>query len=198
MDNSVEAFSSKDNRERILACALELFALRGYDAVGIQEVALTAGGTKPTLYYYFGSKRGLLDCLLEERFERLNQVLREAADYQRNLPLTLDRVASAFFDFASQNSAWYRMQISMWFAPPDSEPFQAVSRLNGEQYLILEDLFARAAQDHGNMKGRQRAYAVTFQGMLNTYVGMAFNGHVELSDGLRRQAVHQFMHGIFS
>lgn len=53
-----------DNREKILNCALELFHARGYDAVGVQEIAETAGVTKPTLYYYFGNKRGLLEALL--------------------------------------------------------------------------------------------------------------------------------------
>ena len=40
-----------DNRERILQCALELFYAKGYDAVGVQEIAQKAGITKPTLYY---------------------------------------------------------------------------------------------------------------------------------------------------
>ena len=54
-----------DNRERILQCALELFYAKGYDAVGVQEIAQKAGITKPTLYYYFGSKYGLLETLLK-------------------------------------------------------------------------------------------------------------------------------------
>jgi AcrR family transcriptional regulator len=186
------------NREKILTVALDLFASRGYDAVGIQEIVDAAGITKPTLYHYFGSKRGLLDSLLEERFTELNRVVREAADYQHNVMGTLDRVAEAYFRFARDNSAWYRMQLSMWFAPQGSESYQAVSRLNLEQHQILEKLFLEAARDHGNMRGRHVAYAVTFQGMLNTYIGMAFNGHIQLDDPLRRQAVHQFMHGIFS
>ena len=106
-----------DNRERILACALDLFASRGYDAVGIQEVVDAAGVTKPTLYHYFGSKRGLLDCLLEDRFNQLNRVVRAAAVYQGDLPLTLERVAEACFRFTNENQDWYRMQLSMWFAP---------------------------------------------------------------------------------
>ncbi len=186
------------NREKILQCALDLFASRGYDAVGIQEIVDAAGITKPTLYHYFGSKRGLLDSLLEEHFTRLNQILRAAAVYERDLPQTLDKIAQAYFHFASQNSAWYRMQLSMWFSPPGSEPYQAVSRLNLEQHQILEEMFAAAARQHGNMRGRQRAYAATFLGMLNTYIGMAINGYATLDDVQRRQAVHQFMHGIFS
>ena len=38
-----------DNRERILQCALELFYAKGYDAVGVQEIAQKAGITKPTI-----------------------------------------------------------------------------------------------------------------------------------------------------
>ena len=57
-----------DNRERILQCALELFYAKGYDAVGVQEIAQKAGITKPTLYYYFGSKYGLLETLLTKHF----------------------------------------------------------------------------------------------------------------------------------
>ena len=49
-----------DNRELLLNTALELFHAKGYDAVGVQEIVEKAGVTKPTLYYYFGSKLGLL------------------------------------------------------------------------------------------------------------------------------------------
>ena len=52
-----------DNREAILSEALHLFYVRGYDAVGVQEIVDAAGVTKPTLYYYFGSKKGLLETL---------------------------------------------------------------------------------------------------------------------------------------
>ena len=50
-----------DNRETILQCALELFYKRGYDAAGVKEIVEMAGITKPTMYYYFKSKLGLLE-----------------------------------------------------------------------------------------------------------------------------------------
>ncbi len=56
-----------ENKENILKCALDLFYAKGYDAVGVQEIAEKAGITKPTLYYYFGSKYGLLETLLTTR-----------------------------------------------------------------------------------------------------------------------------------
>ena len=64
-----------DNREKILTSALDLFYARGYDAVGIQQIVDAAGLTKPTMYYYFGSKRGLLDALLGEQYEKLERCI---------------------------------------------------------------------------------------------------------------------------
>ena len=187
-----------DNRSNLLACALRAFAAHGYDAVGVQEIVDAAGVTKPTLYHYFGSKRGLLDALLSEHFDTLYRAIEPAAIYQGDLPLTLNRTTAAYFRYAQANRHFYRMQLAMWFAPPRSAAFQAVAQLNHKQQVLIERLFIRAVDDHGNMRGRHRAYAATFLGMINTYVGLALNGYIELDDALVYQAVHQFMHGIFS
>ena len=72
-----------DNRERILQCALELFYAKGYDAVGVQEIAQKAGITKPTLYYYFGSKYGLLETLLTKHFTVLNDLFMKGMSERR-------------------------------------------------------------------------------------------------------------------
>jgi AcrR family transcriptional regulator len=187
-----------DNRDLLLDCALKLFAARGYDAVGVQEIVETAGVTKPTLYHYFGSKHGLLEALLGGYFARLNQVVREGAEYHGDLPGTLKRLTAALFAFARANPAFYRLQLALWFAPAQSEGQQVVSSLNRAQYDVVEALFLQAVVQHGNMRGRHRAYATTYLGMVNTYIGMALNGFASLDEKLVDQAVHQFQHGIYS
>jgi AcrR family transcriptional regulator len=187
-----------DNRSALLKCALELFAARGYDAVGVQEIVDAVGITKPTLYHYFGSKQGLLQVLLEENASLLSGKLREAAAYQGDLTGSLIRVAKTFFGFALSNPTYYRMQLSMWFSPVESDPFKAVAELNKEQYRIVEELFLQAARDHGNTRGRHQAYALTFVGMLNTYIILWLNGYAEIEDELVYRVVHQFEHGIYS
>ena len=64
--------NNNDNRTGLLHSALTLFATRGYDAVGVQEIVENAGVTKPTLYHYFGNKLGLLETLLEENLHSNN------------------------------------------------------------------------------------------------------------------------------
>jgi TetR/AcrR family transcriptional regulator len=187
-----------DNRSLILARALQLWSERGYDAVGVQEIVDAAGITKPTLYHYFGSKRGLLDALIEAKSAGLQDALSAAAAYDRNLVMTLEAVVRGYFTFARQNPKFYRMQLGFWFAPPQSEEYAAVLAGNVGQHAAMEQLFEAAALDHGNMRGRQKAYAATFLGTINTYIGLWLNGYAELDDELVRRGVHQFQHGIYS
>ncbi|NNJ10917.1 TetR/AcrR family transcriptional regulator [Chloroflexales bacterium ZM16-3] len=188
----------RDNRAHILDQALQLFAARGYDAVGVQEICAASGVTKPTLYHYFGSKRGLLDSLVKERSAPFRAALAEATAYAGDLPVSLERIALAYFDFAARQPLLFRLLIALWFIVPNSEAFHVVLATNAEQQRLVENLFEQAAADHGNMRGRHRIYAATFIGALNTYAGIALNGYGQLDVEAARQAVRQFSYGIYS
>ena len=111
--------------------------IRGYDAVGVQEIVDAAGITKPTLYHYFGSKHGLLEEVLSEHFGSLNKEVEKAAQYNGDLVLTLEKTTRAFFEFSSRYPVFYRLMLSLWFAPKDSEGQKAVSIYN--QHLFEDD-----------------------------------------------------------
>ena len=187
-----------EHRSTILQISLDLFARRGYEAVGIQEIVDSAGITKPTLYHYFGSKSGLLEILLKESFTPFLAKLADAARYSGDVTNTLRAVASYCLQFAGQNPSLFRFYLTTQVAPLDSEPYQAGKFIHLEQQRILQELFLKAAQDHGNMKGRHIAYAASFLGLVNTYALLAVNGEITSVDNLVNQVVHQFMHGIFS
>jgi AcrR family transcriptional regulator len=52
-------------RQRILDAALELFARQGYGATSIASIAREAGVVPETIYATFGSKRGIIEGLIE-------------------------------------------------------------------------------------------------------------------------------------
>jgi len=187
-----------DNNSIILYCALELFAKKGYDAIGVQEIVDAAGITKPTLYHYFGSKRGLLDSIIAENSAKMITMAEQSAEYKHDITNTLNKLTFAYFNFAQKHKLFYRFFLSLWFAPPESESYSAVLPVMQRQHKILSDLFYQASQDHGNMKGRHEIYASTYIGMVNTYIGIALNGFIKIDDQLVYRLVHQFMHGIFS
>ncbi|MCE1188653.1 MAG: TetR/AcrR family transcriptional regulator [Ignavibacteria bacterium] len=187
-----------DNKTHILNCALTLFANKGYDAVGVQEIVDTAGITKPTLYHYFGSKRGLLDALVARESTSLFTAIGSSAVYNGNILMCLRGVASGYFKFALNNKEYYRLQLAMWFSGKNSETLEAIFPSLEQQHRMLEEIFIKASIDHGNMKGRHKLYSATFLGTINTYIGLALNSDLVLDDQLIYKAVHQFMHGIFS
>ena len=110
----------------------------------------------------------------------------------------LSEIARAVFVFARSRPDLYRFHLSLWFAPEQSDAYKVAVRFHERSFAVLEKLFREAARDHGNMKGRHRAYAATFLGMLNNYVSLGLNSYAALNDALVHQSVHQFMHGIFS
>jgi AcrR family transcriptional regulator len=187
-----------DNRTILQTTALQLFATRGFDAVGVQEIAAAANVTKPTLYHYFGNKVGVLAAIMQHYGGSFDERVAEAADYQGDLPRTLNRLVGAHFQAARAHPAYYRLFLALWFAPPDSDAAGVVAARFQDQRARLEAVFAAAARDHGNMRGRQQAYAVTFLGMINSYISLFLHDQATLDDDLAFRAVHQFMHGIYS
>ena len=53
------------DRDRLLDAAMRLFAQKGFESASMRELAEAAEVTRPTLYYYFGSKEGLYLELVE-------------------------------------------------------------------------------------------------------------------------------------
>ena len=83
------------------------FYSKGYDAVGVQEIVDRAGITKPTLYYYFGSKLGLLKTLIEVEFKDFRKLLHEAADMDNRIEEVLYRLARNYCSFFENDREFY-------------------------------------------------------------------------------------------
>ena len=192
-----------DNRQAILDSALTLFYEKGYDAVGVQQIVDAAGVTKPTLYYYFGSKQGLLSCLLEEHFSKLETQMEQVKDAPEKIQDKLYHTARIFLNGASTEPEFYLMMVALFYSGRKSEGFQTVYPLIERYYQIFVEIFEHASQELGNMRGRQRQFAVGFSGMLNHYLVLAAKDMDDLSnltitDQEVYEIVHQFMYGIYS
>lgn len=178
--------------------ALFLFSQKGYEGTGIQEIVDRAGVGKPTMYYYFGNKEGVLNAILESNFYGFIEKLRNAARYDRNITLSITSTVKTFFEIASRNQHFYRMFLSMSSEAPNTPSYRCIDPYRVQICHIIETLFLKAEEDHGNMKGRQKEYSLSFLGMVNTYALLIINNEAEVTENLVYRVVHQFMHGIFS
>lgn len=59
--------SAEQRRERIVRLATPLFVKRGYDHVSLDEIVGVVGGSKATIYAWFGSKEGLLRAVVRQK-----------------------------------------------------------------------------------------------------------------------------------
>ncbi len=187
-----------DNRDGLLAAALALFAARGYGAVGVQELAVTAGVTKPTLYHFFGSKLGLLEALFEQYGRPLDEAVTAAADYRGDLQQTLDRIAAAYLDFSGREPLYYRLELAAYFGPREGDPQRLARSHFARRHAAIEAAFAKAVAEHGNMRGRGRRYAISLVGHLNSYIALRLDDELVITDQVRHDLLHQFGHGIYS
>ena len=80
-------------RARILDTATALFHARGVQAVGVNEIAATAGASKLSLYRYFPSKEHLVTAMVVERSEHIHAWLRRETS---DAPPGLSRVLAVF------------------------------------------------------------------------------------------------------
>ena len=62
---------SADRRQQILEVAADLFVQRGFEAVGMADLAGALGVSRPTIYSYFTSTEAVLEALLAERLQEL-------------------------------------------------------------------------------------------------------------------------------
>lgn len=190
-----------DNREKILSCAFELFCQRGYDAVGIQEICNEAGITKPTMYHYFGSKTGLLKCLMEDKMQEVMAELEKVSVFHGNMEQALYDFATVLIDLANKDHKSYMLLMTMCYSPKESEVHEIGHPYIVRIYNMAVQLFEQAAYMLGNMHGRQKEFAIGFIGLVNHYIlYLCFldDGPVEISEEKKRSLIHQFMHGIYS
>jgi TetR/AcrR family transcriptional regulator len=68
-------------RQRLVDAAIALARERGFQAVGLRQIAADAGVTPGMISYYFGSKSGLYEAMLDATYQQL--VLRMRALFDR-------------------------------------------------------------------------------------------------------------------
>lgn len=187
-----------DTPTHLLDQALNLFAARGYDAVGVQEIVASSGVTKPTLYHHFGNKQGVFKAVISRDANPLLKRLREATVYRNDLPRNLHQIIETYLQFATSQSNFYRLLTSCYLAPPESDPYRLAKPVHEEQHALVEAMFEQAGVNHGNMRGRARRYAYSFIGLVNTYIVLVLAGEIEVGDQLKYDIVQQFSYGIYT
>jgi len=194
-------------KQTILDKALQLFSAKGYEGVSVNEVTEAAGITKPTLYYYFGSKEGLFEAVCQSHYDKLNTLIKKTAVYNPNpevyfedIYLTLTNLTEAYFSFAKKNEPFYRIVLANMSMPSSCSVFEIVKKYHFTQFEVIDGMFRNMAKAHGNLRGKNKTLTWSFIGTVNSYISLGFSGIAaqSLNEKGVKELVHQFMHGIYA
>lgn len=98
-----------DTKEKILLSADKLFGDIGFNATSIKDIAELSGINKSLIHYHFKNKEDVLLNLLDNYYEKLFILIKEAL-YKKNN--TKDRLACliiTYFDFLKRNQNFSRI-----------------------------------------------------------------------------------------
>jgi TetR/AcrR family transcriptional regulator, cholesterol catabolism regulator len=79
-ESSVRAARAKENRDRLLSAAHELFTRQGWTMTTMSQVAAAAGLARPTVYLHFDTKLDLLIACIDTSLSEIP--VRDRPDYQ--------------------------------------------------------------------------------------------------------------------
>ncbi len=191
---------AKDNKQTLINSALSLFAHKGFDGVSTAEIVDRANVTKPTMYYYFGSKEGLLQVILSTYYGELNEALSRAVSLPEDIPLTFFRLSKVYFDTAVKNRDFFLLRAGL-----NLRYGEDVAYINAKKYLeqetsIIYNFFSVAANHAGNMKGKEHLCTISFIGIINSTISSYLQtGNEDLiSDETIYRLRQQFLYGIYS
>jgi AcrR family transcriptional regulator len=150
----------------IARVAARLFATHGYEATSVRTIVEAAGVTKPTLYYYFGSKEGLAQALLTLPMSVLAEAMRSILAERQDPVAGLVRIVEAHFDFCRDDPDRARFFFALVFGPQGSELMGEIKQTMQALPELLIEGIGRLAEAGLIAADRVGACATACRGMI--------------------------------
>ncbi|MBP7950346.1 MAG: TetR/AcrR family transcriptional regulator [Verrucomicrobiales bacterium] len=149
--------TATNSRDAVLASATAAFASRGYAGTSVQDILGATGLSKPTLYYYFGSKAGLFRAILDQAQDESYRIIAESSRSVSGSRSQLGEIAAAMFDFSVRNKDLIRLIISSAFAAPEELPPGVYDMAKRQRLFHLLGDVIRAGQLAGELTAHFKA-----------------------------------------
>lgn len=95
-----------DSSRRILRAALQAFAEYGFSGASLREIARRANVHQPAIAYHYKNKEQLWKAAVNFAFADFINVLTESLEAPIDSPDRLQRLATAYVGFVSENPEW--------------------------------------------------------------------------------------------
>ncbi|MCO4761820.1 MAG: TetR/AcrR family transcriptional regulator [Myxococcales bacterium] len=168
------AVQSKTNRKavdhegrqaRILDAADAVFGEQGFDGASARDVAERAGVNKALIFYYFRSKDGLFEKVLERYYDAHAIALQHAFSGGGSVAERLHRLIDAYVDYIDANRRWPRLVQGQVCG--SGGHLELIARNLAPMYSWVEAALGEVAPASGPLAARQ--FFLTFSGAVINY-----------------------------
>jgi AcrR family transcriptional regulator len=185
-------------RMAVLESAIAAFAIKGYAGTSVQDILSATKLSKPTLYYYFGSKAGLFRAILDFAYRESFALVKSRADTKPDTEERLMEIAAALFSFARTHQHLTRLVFASAFAAPGEIPADSLDPVKRQQLLHYVEIFIRDGQKKGSLSRsyKPRELADGFLGVVIHQIRMSIlRGNIPLTRARARRIVALFLVG---
>jgi AcrR family transcriptional regulator len=152
-------------RTQLIGIGRGLFALRGLDGTTIEEIAASAGVSKPVVYGHFGSKEGLYAQVVECEFHILLAAINDALAEDAKPRILVERAAVALLTYIEDRTDGFRVLMR---DAPTSHPEGAYSTLLSQVAARVEQILEDELARRGFSPADGAMYAQMLVGMVAT------------------------------
>ena len=192
--------TAEQRRERIARAAWPLFLKKGYDNVSIDEIIGVVGGSKATIYTWFGGKEGLFEAVVRQKCQDV--VLAIHVDTAGSVEAQLTEIGQSFLAMVLSPPIleFHRLMVSIGRTFPETGRlfFQTGP---ASAYNLVATWIARQQKDGCIGEGDPYRLAVLFLDMLigehqlSALTGMSRTVRRDKIDQTVRLAVKVFLRG---
>jgi AcrR family transcriptional regulator len=159
----------EDARRAILDATEALLVGDGYERFSMRRLADRCGYTAPTIYHYFGDKRGLLDTVLDERFQRVLSRIREIP--RGGDPVqSLRQMLEVFARFGIENPTHYRLLTAP--RPENSPDPESAEALRAALEQRIGELHAAGRLETDDIEEAFQVIWVVIHGLISLRINL--------------------------
>lgn len=103
--------TGQQRREQLLEIGRGLFAEKGFEGTSVEEIAATAGVSKPVVYEHFGGKEGLYAVVVDHEISKLLKAMTSALTTEARPRQILEIAALTLLGYIETESDGFRILV---------------------------------------------------------------------------------------
>jgi AcrR family transcriptional regulator len=188
-----------ETEERLLECALTLFAAQGYDATSVREIIEAAGVTRPVLYYYCDNKEDLFKRVVhwthDDAYDELERLLAETSGAVKQLRA----IVRGTFSFCAADPRIPQLMFQTTYGSAASALAEFMNEIAQRRFSIIEQVIQQGIDAGELHSGDAASLALVFCSIMDHHVNVLSrlpSPENKLTSERADSLVDVFLHGV--